>query len=106
MAKRRVRNRPNFCALKVRNRPNFCAFRWCETYHWKNLDEGYNFALDLISIKGLYAKLWRPKVVGAPTLAISGLPSGSPEIKNHLNVGPVERCREYYKGEGGGVPQV
>ncbi len=26
--------------------------------------------------------------------------------KNHLDVGPVERCRVYYKGEGGGFPQV
>ncbi len=26
--------------------------------------------------------------------------------KNHLDVAPVERCRVYYKGEGGGFPQV
>jgi hypothetical protein len=26
--------------------------------------------------------------------------------KNHLDVGPMERCRVYYKGEGGGFPQV
>jgi len=26
--------------------------------------------------------------------------------KNHLDVGPVERCRVYYKGEGGVFPQV
>ncbi len=26
--------------------------------------------------------------------------------KNLLDVGPVERCRVYYKGEGGGFPQV
>ncbi len=32
------------------------------TYHWKVVDEGYNFALDLISIGGLFAKLWCPKV--------------------------------------------
>jgi hypothetical protein len=75
-------------------------------YHWKALDEGYNFALDLISIRGLHAKLWRPKVAGVPTLAISGLPLGSPGTKSHLDVGPMERCRVYYKGEGGGFPQV
>jgi len=39
-------------------------------------------------------------------LAISGLPLGSPGTKSHLDVGPVERCRVYYKGEGGGFPQV
>ncbi len=26
--------------------------------------------------------------------------------KSHLDVGTVERCRVYYKGEGGGFPQV
>jgi hypothetical protein len=31
---------------------------------------------------------------------------GTPEIKSHLDVGPVERCIVYYKGEGGGFPQV
>jgi len=79
--------------------------RWSATYHWKALNKGYNFALDLISIQGLHAKLWRPKVAGVPTLAISGLPSGSPGTKSHLDVGPVERCKVYYKGEGGGFPK-
>jgi hypothetical protein len=51
-------------------------------------------------------KLWAPKVVGVPTLAISGFPLGSPETKCHLDVGLVERCKVYYKGEGGGFPQV
>jgi hypothetical protein len=32
--------------------------------------------------------------------------SGVPGEKNHLDVGPVEKCRVYYKGEGGGFPQV
>jgi hypothetical protein len=38
--------------------------RWRATYRWKALDEGYNFALDFISIGGLHAKLWAPKVAG------------------------------------------
>jgi hypothetical protein len=92
--------------LKVRNRPNFHACRWRTTYCWKALDEGYNFALDLISIRGLHAKLWRPKIVGVPTLVISRLPLGSLGTKSHLVVGPVERCKVTYKGEGGGFPQV
>jgi len=33
-------------------------------------------------------------------------PLGSPGTKSHLDVGPVERCRIYYKGKGGGFPQV
>jgi hypothetical protein len=44
--------------------------------------------------------------VGVLTLGISRLPFGSPETKCHLDVGLVERHRVYYKGEGGGVPQV
>jgi len=32
--------------------------------------------------------------------------SGVPGEKSHLDVGLVERCRVYYKGEGGGFPQV
>jgi len=63
-------------------------------------------SLDLISIRGLHAKLWAPKVAGVPTLAISGLPLGSPGTKCHLDVGLVERHKIYYKREGGGVPQV
>ncbi len=48
--------------LKVRNCPNFHMCRWRATYHWKAFDEGYNFALDIISIKGLHTKLWAPKL--------------------------------------------
>jgi hypothetical protein len=44
--------------------------------------------------------------VGVLTLAILGLPLGSPRTKSHLNVGLVERHRVYCKGEGGGFPQV
>jgi hypothetical protein len=92
--------------LKVKNRPNFLICRWRATHRWKALEEGYNFALNFISIGGLHAKLWGPKVVGGPTLGISGLPFGSPGTKDHLDVGLVERYRVYYKGEGGGFPQV
>jgi len=92
--------------LKVGNWFNFLACRWCVTYYWKVLNESYNFALNLISIKGLHTKLWGPKIVGVPTLGISGLPFGSPQTKCHLDVGLVERHKVYYKGEGGGFPQV
>jgi hypothetical protein len=39
-------------------------------------------------------------------MGISRLPLGSLGAKNHLDVVPMERCREYYKGGGGGFPQV
>jgi hypothetical protein len=70
------------------------------------LTRGYNFALDLIVIRGLHTKLWGPKVAGVPTLGILGLPFGSFETKCHLDVALVERRKVYYKGEGGGFPQV
>jgi len=92
--------------LKVENRPDFHACRWCATYRWKALDEGYNFASNIISIRGLHAKLWRPKVAGVPIVAISRLPLGSPGTKSHLDVGPLERGRVNIKREGGGFPQV
>jgi hypothetical protein len=33
---------------------------------------------------------------------ISGLPFGSPRTKSYLDVAPMENCRVYYMGEGGG----
>ncbi len=39
-------------------------------------------------------------------MGISRLPLGSPRTKSHLDVTPVERRKVYYKGEGGGFPQV
>jgi hypothetical protein len=85
--------------LKVKNRPNSLACKQRAAYHWKALDEGYNFASDCITIGGLHKKLCALKVVGVPFVAISGLPLGSPGTKNHLDVAAVERCRVYYKGE-------
>jgi hypothetical protein len=54
----------------------------------------------------MHVKLWAPKVVRVPTLRILGLPFGSLGTKCHLDAGPVARYRVYYKGEGGGFPQV
>jgi hypothetical protein len=47
-----------------------------------------------------------PKVARIPTLGISGLPLVSPGKKCHLDAGLVARHIIYYKGEGGGFPQV
>jgi hypothetical protein len=35
-----------------------------------------------------------------------GVPLGSPGTKWHLGIGPMAKHRVYYKGEGGGFPQV
>ncbi len=92
--------------LKIRNCSDFLACRWRATYCWKALDKGYNFSLDIISIEGLHTKLCTPKVVGVPTLRISGLPFGSPGTKCHFGAGPMAKHKVYYKGEGGGFPQI
>jgi hypothetical protein len=92
--------------LKVGNCLDFLVCRWCERYYQKALNKGYNFALDLISIRGFHTKSWAPIVAGVPTLGISRFPLGSPGTKCHLGATPVARHIVYYKGEGGGFPQV
>jgi hypothetical protein len=52
--------------------------RWCATYLWKALDKSYNCAFNLISIKGLHAKLWTPKVAGVLVVRISRRPFENP----------------------------
>jgi hypothetical protein len=91
---------------KVGNRPDLGACRGSATHCWKTLDEGYNFASNLIAIGGLHKKLCALKVAGVLIVGISGLPLGSPGTKNHLDVAPVKSCRVYYMGKGGGFPWV
>jgi hypothetical protein len=91
---------------KSRELPKFVAFRWHATYCWKDLNEAYNFDLVFLLIEGLHTKLWASKVTGVLTLGISGFPFGSLEIKCHLCVGLVAKHKKYYKGEGGGFPQI
>jgi hypothetical protein len=90
MAKRMVGRQFDSRPLKVRNHHDFLVCRWCETYCWKFLNEGYNFALDLISIRGLHTKLWAPKVMGVPTLGISRFSLRSLETKWRLSATPIE----------------
>jgi hypothetical protein len=75
-----------YWSLKVRNRPNFWACRQRAIYSWKALDQGYNFASDLIKIESLHLKLCAPKIVRVLTVGISRLALGSPETKCHLDV--------------------
>jgi hypothetical protein len=92
--------------LKVGNRLDFLTCRQHATYRWKNLDEGYNFVSYLIAIGGLHRKLYALKVAGILVVKILGIALGNLGIKSHLDVGPMERRKVYYKGEGGGFPQV
>jgi hypothetical protein len=45
-------------------------------------------------------------MVKVETGIVSGLHLGSPRLISHLDVGAMERCREYYMGEGGGFPRI
>jgi len=92
--------------LKVWNRPNSLTCMWRPSYHWKDLNKGYNFVLDLNSIEGLHKTLCALKITRVPILAISRLPLGNPGTKCHLDFHLVARHKVYYKGEGGGFPQV
>ncbi len=91
---------------KSRESPNFFVCRWRATYYWKALNEGYNFSLDLISTRGLHAKLWAPKVAWILIVGILRLPFRNPRTKWHLGAGPMARHIVHYNGEGGGFPQV
>jgi hypothetical protein len=73
--------------------------RWRATYCWKDLDKGYNFALDFVLIKGIHIELCAPKVVGVLIVGIS-------KTKWHVGASHVAKHKIYYKGEGGGFPQV
>jgi hypothetical protein len=91
--------------LKVKNHPNFLRCRWHAMYHWKALDEGYNFASNFISIKGLHTKLWAQSC-GSPNFGNFETPTWDLGTKWHLGAAPIAKHKVYYKAEGGGFPQV
>jgi hypothetical protein len=50
---------------------------------------------------------FKPHLNWSSTHKVMGPQShGSPETKWHLSAGPVAKHKVYYKGEGGGFPQV
>jgi hypothetical protein len=81
--------------LKVRNWPDFHVCRWRATYRWKDLNKGYNFASDLISIRGLHAKLWRPQSCRSPNLGDFGTPTWESRDKKPFEWGAMWRGAEY-----------
>jgi hypothetical protein len=89
----------------VKNHPGFFLGRWCVTYHWKDLDDNYNFSLHFISIEDLPTKLWAPKVVRVLVVGILKLPLRSSRTKWHLGASHVAKHKVYYKREGDGFPQ-
>jgi hypothetical protein len=78
--------------LIFKSRFDLLVCRWCATYHWKDLNEGYNFVLYFTLIKSLQKKLWAFKIARITILKISRLPT-----KWHLDVILVVNHKKYYK---------
>jgi hypothetical protein len=51
-------------SLKVENRLELHVCKSHVMYHWKTLDMGYKFALNLTLIESPHKKLWVSKMVG------------------------------------------
>jgi hypothetical protein len=85
--------------LKVSNCPKFLMYKWRAKYHWKDFDEGYDFASNLILSESLHTKLWPPKVAEILIVGISGLTLGSPGTKWHLGAGPWPATKYNIKGK-------
>jgi hypothetical protein len=92
--------------LKVGNRPLPDIWFESVTRRWKALDEGYNFASDRVAIELCSREISASKVPGLQPGTISGFPRESPGENGHLDATSTASCRVYYKGEGGGFPQV
>ncbi len=83
--------------LKVGNRPDLLVCKWRDTYCWKTLDENYNFASNLTPIRGLHKKVMGLQSCKSPNFE-------NFETHNLRVLG--QNDKEYFKGEGGGFPQV
>jgi len=66
--------------LKVGNRPLPDVQFERATWGWKDLDDGYNFGLDLVAIQLCSQELWRFKVPGVPSGQFRDSISGVPGI--------------------------
>jgi hypothetical protein len=66
--------------LKVGNRPLSDVRFGSAIRRWKDLDEGYNFGLDLVAIQLCSRELWRFKVPGVPSGQFRDSISGVPGI--------------------------
>jgi hypothetical protein len=92
--------------LKVKNHLGSLVCRSCATYHWKSLDKGYNFALDLTTIRGLHTKLWDSKITRILIQEFRNFHLKVP-WQNDIWVMVLWPSTKYtIRGGGGGFPQV
>jgi len=69
---------------------------------WRELQLWFRTRPDPSSGRGVMAT----QSFGSSTGTLLRLHFGSPNIMCHSDVASAVRCREYYKGEGGGFPRV
>jgi len=95
--------------LKVGNRP-LPDFRVkSATWRWKDLDEGYNFGLDLVTIKLGSQELWAPKVPGLQPGQFRDnfeTPTWESREKEPFGCSLSGALQRILYGEGGGFPRV
>jgi len=91
---------------KVGNRPDLLNCRQCATYCWKALNESTTLLQTTPQSEVCSQSYGAPKLRESPLARFWDSHSEVSRKKSHLDVGSVERCRIYYKGEGGGFPQV
>jgi hypothetical protein len=91
---------------KVGDRPNLLGCRQRATYHWKLSTRATTLLHNALRSEVCSQSYRAPKLRESRLAGFWDSHSGVPGEKSHLDVGPVERCRVYYKGEGGGFPQV
>jgi hypothetical protein len=80
---------------KVGNRPDLLVFKKRVTYHWKALDETYNFASDCISIRGLFTKLWGLQSRKSPSWRNFGTPTRESRERKTIWMWALWRGVEY-----------
>ncbi len=86
--------------LKVRNWPLPDVRFESATRRWKALDKSYNFR------PYCNQNLYSGDIGVQSSGIISGLQLRSPGKNSHLDATSAASCKVYYKGEGGGFPQV
>jgi hypothetical protein len=96
----------DFGPLKVKNHHDSLACKWCATCCWKDLDKGLQLCFRLHFNRKSTHKVMGPQSRGSPNFGNFQIPIWSPGTKWHLGPSPVATHKVYYKGEGGGFPQV
>jgi hypothetical protein len=94
----------DFRPLKIKNYVELRACKWLATYHWKVLEKGYKFFLDLSLIRGLHKKLCASKGTKVLIMRILRILIWESQEKWHLGVTSMDNHKKYYKKEGGGFP--